>query len=154
MVGMKKRVKKNMGGGMKKRVKAKEGKLVGGQKSLDKNNDGKISGKDFAMMPRKKAMGGGSMKKRVKAMGGGSMKKRVKAMGGGAMKKRVKAKAGKRIKAAVGTHVTKSGATANKGLWYNINKKKQRIASGSGEKMRKPGSKGAPTAKAIKQSQG
>lgn len=142
MVGMKKRVKKNMGGGMKKRVKAKEGKLVGGQKSLDKNNDGKISGKDFAMMPRKKAMGGGSMKKRVKAMGGG------------AMKKRVKAKAGKRIKAAVGTHVTKSGATANKGLWYNINKKKQRIASGSGEKMRKPGSKGAPTAKAIKQSQG
>tara|TARA_R100000935_G_scaffold33441_1_gene53934 strand:- start:786 stop:1205 length:420 start_codon:yes stop_codon:yes gene_type:complete len=139
---MKKRVKKNMGGGMKKRVKAKEGKLVGGQKSLDKNNDGKISGKDFAMMPRKKAMGGGSMKKRVKAMGGG------------AMKKRVKAKAGKRIKAAVGTHVTKSGATANKGLWYNINKKKQRIASGSGEKMRKPGSKGAPTAKAIKQSQG
>ena len=26
------------------------GKLVGGQKKLDKNNDGKISGKDFKMM--------------------------------------------------------------------------------------------------------
>ena len=56
----------------------------------DKNNDGKISGKDFAMMKRKKAMGGGSMKKRVKAMGGGAMKKRAKAMGGGMMKKRMK----------------------------------------------------------------
>ncbi len=47
-------------------------------KKLDKNNDGKISGKDFAMMKRKKAMGGGSMKKRAKAMGGGMMKKRMK----------------------------------------------------------------------------
>ena len=73
--------------GMKKRAKKK---LVGGQKTLDKNNDGKISGKDFAMMKRKKAMGGGSMKKRVKAMGGGAMKKRAKAMGGGMMKKRMK----------------------------------------------------------------
>ena len=34
-----------------------------------------------------------------------------------------------------------------KGLYYNIMKKRERIASGSGERMRKPGSKGAPTAK-------
>jgi hypothetical protein len=36
---------------------------------------------------------------------------------------------------------------ANKpnGLYANINAKKQRIAEGSGEKMRKVGSKGAPT---------
>jgi hypothetical protein len=39
-----------------------------------------------------------------------------------------------------------------KGLYANINAKRDRIAAGSGEKMRKPGSKGAPTAKAFKQS--
>ena len=34
--------------------------------------------------------------------------------------------------------------------WYaNIHAKKKRIAAGSGEKMRKPGSKGAPTAQAF-----
>tara|TARA_R110001606_G_scaffold392627_1_gene561773 strand:- start:8625 stop:9278 length:654 start_codon:yes stop_codon:yes gene_type:complete len=31
------------------------------------------------------------------------------------------------------------------GLWANINKKRKRIKNGSGEKMRKPGSDGAPT---------
>lgn len=31
------------------------------------------------------------------------------------------------------------------GLYENIHRKKARIAAGSGEKMRKPGSKGAPT---------
>ncbi len=122
------------------------------------------------------------MKKRAKRMGGGAMKKRIGKMGGGAMKKRVKrkdgslkpipagnkglakldvevrnkmgyAKKGGRIKAAAGTHVTKEGKRAKKGLWYNINQKQKRIAAGSGEKMRKPGSKGAPTAKAIKKSQ-
>lgn len=39
-----------------------------------------------------------------------------------------------------------------KGLYYNVNAKRKRIAEGSGEKMRKPGSKGAPTAKAFKDS--
>jgi hypothetical protein len=38
------------------------------------------------------------------------------------------------------------------GLYANINAKRERIAAGSGERMRKPGSKGAPTAKAFKQS--
>jgi hypothetical protein len=41
---------------------------------------------------------------------------------------------------------------AKPGLYANINAKRKRIALGSGEKMRKPGSKGAPTAKAFKQS--
>jgi hypothetical protein len=42
---------------------------------------------------------------------------------------------------------------ANKpGLYANIAAKKARIKAGSGEKMRKPGTKGAPTAKAFKQS--
>jgi len=69
--------------GMKKRMKKGGASLKGGQSKLDKNKDGKIDAKDFAMMKKKK-------KKRVKAMGGGSMKKRVKAMGGGSMKKRMK----------------------------------------------------------------
>ena len=38
------------------------------------------------------------------------------------------------------------------GLYANINAKKARIAAGSGEKMRKPGAKGAPTAAAFKKS--
>ena len=39
-----------------------------------------------------------------------------------------------------------------KGLYANIHAKRKRIKGGSGEKMCKPGSKGAPTAKAFKQS--
>ena len=35
------------------------------------------------------------------------------------------------------------------GLYANINAKRKRIAAGSGEKMRKPGQKGAPTAQAF-----
>jgi len=38
-----------------------------------------------------------------------------------------------------------------KGLYANIHAKRNRIAQGSGERMRKPGTKGAPTAKAFKQ---
>ena len=38
------------------------------------------------------------------------------------------------------------------GLYANIAAKKARIKAGSGEKMRKPGAKGAPTAKAFKDS--
>jgi len=36
------------------------------------------------------------------------------------------------------------------GLYANIHKKRERIAEGSGEKMRKPGSPGAPTDAAFK----
>lgn len=36
------------------------------------------------------------------------------------------------------------------GLYANIHKKRERIEAGSGEKMRKPGSKGAPTDEAFK----
>ena len=41
---------------------------------------------------------------------------------------------------------------AKKGLYANIHAKRKRIKAGSGEKMRKPGSKGAPTAAAFKKS--
>jgi hypothetical protein len=39
-----------------------------------------------------------------------------------------------------------------RGLYENIHRKRQRIAEGSKERMRKPGSKGAPTAQAFIQS--
>ena len=41
----------------------------------------------------------------------------------------------------------------NQGLWANIHAKRKRIKAGSGEKMRKPVSKGAPTPKALRDSQ-
>ena len=41
---------------------------------------------------------------------------------------------------------------AKKGLYANIHAKKKRIAAGSGEKMRKVGAKGAPTADNFKRS--
>jgi len=40
-----------------------------------------------------------------------------------------------------------------RGLWDNIHAKRERIKHGSGEHMRKPGSKGAPTDYALKHSQ-
>lgn len=40
----------------------------------------------------------------------------------------------------------------SRGLYANIHAKRARIAAGSGEKMRAPGTKGAPTAKAFRQS--
>tara|TARA_R100001015_G_C4592580_1_gene147989 strand:+ start:713 stop:901 length:189 start_codon:yes stop_codon:yes gene_type:complete len=45
------------------------------------------------------------------------------------------------------THKTKDGRTAKKGLYYNINQKRKR-----GEKPRKKGSKGAPTAADFRRS--
>ena len=60
--------------------------------------------------------------------------KRKSAMGGGLMRK-------------------KYSKGSKPGLWANIHAKRNRIKAGSGEKMRSPGSKGAPTAKALKESQ-
>ena len=40
---------------------------------------------------------------------------------------------------------------AKPGLYANTQAKRKRIAAGSGERMRKPGTKGAPTAKAWRQ---
>lgn len=37
------------------------------------------------------------------------------------------------------------------GLYANIHAKRERIKSGSGERMRKPGTKGAPTDKAFRE---
>jgi len=45
------------------------------------------------------------------------------------------------------------GEDVNEGLWANIHAKRKRIAAGSGERMRKPGSKGAPTQAGLKSAQ-
>ena len=47
----------------------------------------------------------------------------------------------------------KNFITEKRGLWDNIHAKRERIKRGSGEKMRKPGSEGAPTADAFKKAQ-
>ena len=86
----------------------------------DINKNGKIEGWEAA---RSRAISKSMAKKKTGMKKGGTAKK--------------------------GTHVTKEGKVAKKGLWYNIAMKKKR-----GEKMRKKGAKGAPTAAAIKKSQG
>jgi len=62
-------------------------------------------------------------------------------------------------KVGIPSKVGKEFASADKGkkfakggLYENIHKKQERIAHGSGEHMRKVGSKGAPTAEAFKES--
>tara|TARA_R110002012_G_scaffold224700_3_gene396662 strand:+ start:203 stop:3121 length:2919 start_codon:yes stop_codon:yes gene_type:complete len=52
-----------------------------------------------------------------------------------------------------GNQTNANTTMAKRGLWANIHAKRERIAKGSGERMRKPGSKGAPTNEAIKNSQ-
>ena len=50
------------------------------------------------------------------------------------------------------TDFTQYAEGGSVGLYANIAAKKKRIAAGSGEKMRKPGAKGAPAADAFIQS--
>ncbi len=52
----------------------------------------------------------------------------------------------------VGKEFVKADKMKEGGLYANIAAKRERIAEGSGERMRKPGAKGAPTAEAFKQS--
>jgi len=47
------------------------------------------------------------------------------------------------------TDFTEYAGGGKVGLYANINAKRKRIAAGSKEKMRKPGSKGAPTKQAF-----
>lgn len=54
---------------------------------------------------------------------------------------------------APGSCVKESLEEGERGLWDNIHAKRKRIKAGSGERMRKPGSKGAPTDAALKASQ-
>jgi hypothetical protein len=45
-----------------------------------------------------------------------------------------------------------AASKSKRGLYANIDAKRERIEHGSGEHMRKPGAKGAPTAQAFKES--
>ena len=113
--------------------------LSGGQVKLDKmgNNDGKISGEDFAVM-RSRKMGGGMMEE-AKEINSKIKNSRTLKMGGGMMKRNMyKAGSGK------DTHVTKDGRTVKKGLYYYMNRAKKKGTS-------KPG-KGTVTDKALKAS--
>ena len=57
------------------------------------------------------------------------------------------------VPSSVGKEFTKGPKKfAAGGLYANIHAKRERIAEGSGEQMRKPGSKGAPTTKDFKES--
>ena len=59
---------------------------------------------------------------------------------------------GKRKARRDDTDFTEYAKGGKVGLYANIHAKRKRIAQGSGERMRKPGSKGAPTAEAFIQS--
>ena len=59
---------------------------------------------------------------------------------------------GKRHARRDNTDFTEYAEGGEIGFYANINAKRKRIAAGSGEKMRKPGSPGAPTAQAFKRS--
>lgn len=59
---------------------------------------------------------------------------------------------GKRTARRDDTDFTQYAEGGKVGLYDNIHAKQARIAAGSGEKMRKPGTKGAPTAQAFRQS--
>jgi hypothetical protein len=56
---------------------------------------------------------------------------------------------GKRKARRDDTDFTQYAEGGKVGLYANINAKRERIAKGSGEKMRRVGSKGAPTAQAF-----
>ena len=56
---------------------------------------------------------------------------------------------GKRKARRDDTDFTEYAKGGKVGLYANINAKRKRIAQGSGEWMRKPGAKGAPTAQAF-----
>ena len=69
------------------------------------------------------------------------------------MRKKIPAgKAGKGLRAlkSKAPEVAKRMGYKKGGLYANIHAKRKRIAAGSGESMRKPGSKGAPTAKQFR----
>jgi len=112
--------------GRSKRAMYSNGKLVGNQSKIDvAPPKGVINEKDFKVLNQAKSK---AKTMRTTAKAGGMMRKKV--MGGGSMMRMEKSMGG--------------------GLYENIKKKKDRIAAGSGEKMRKVGAKGAPTAQNFK----
>ena len=132
----------------------KKGKKVekkkSGKKFPDLTGDGKVTRADV-LKGRGVFKRGGDVSKRTSPKKGESHRDRMKRnekFDRIAEEGREKIRTRRGFRTGGDTHVTKEGKTAKKGLWYNIAQKKKR-----GEKMRKKGAKGAPTAEAIKKSQ-
>jgi hypothetical protein len=132
----------------------KEGKKVekkkSGKKFPDLTGDGKVTRADI-LKGRGVFKRGGDVSKRTSPKKGESHRDRMKRnekFDRIAKEGREKIRTRRGFRTGGDTHVTKEGKTAKKGLWYNIHQKRKR-----GEKMRKKGAKGAPTAEAIKKSQ-
>ena len=77
-------------------------------------------------------------------------KKRAKSYNYGYKAQGTKTKGGKEVPNCVKED---EGLEEKRGLWDNIHAKRKRIKAGSGEKMRKPGSDGAPSNDDLKNSQ-
>jgi hypothetical protein len=132
----------------------KKGKTVekkkSGKKFPDLTGDGKVTRADI-LKGRGVFKRGGDVSKRTSPKKGESHRDRMKRnekFDRIAEEGREKIRTRRGFRTGGDTHVTKEGKTAKKGLWYNIHQKRKR-----GEKMRKKGAKGAPTAEAIKKSQ-
>ena len=125
-------------------------KKKSGKKFPDLTGDGKVTRADV-LKGRGVFKRGGDVSKRTSPKKGESHRDRMKRnekFDRIAKEGREKIRTRRGFRTGGDTHVTKEGKTAKKGLWYNIHQKRKR-----GEKMRKKGDKGAPTAAAIKRSQ-
>ena len=125
-------------------------KKKSGKKFPDLTGDGKVTRADV-LKGRGVFKRGGDVSKRTSPKKGESRRdkmKRNEKFDRIAEEGREKIRTRRGFRTGGDTHVTKEGKTAKKGLWYNIHQKRKR-----GEKMRKKGAKGAPTAEAIKKSQ-
>ena len=125
-------------------------KKKSGKKFPDLTGDGKVTRADI-LKGRGVFKRGGDVSKRTSPKKGESHRDRMKRnekFDRIAKEGREKIRTRRGFRTGGDTHVTKEGKTAKKGLWYNIHQKRKR-----GEKMRKKGDKGAPTAAAIKRSQ-
>ncbi len=140
---------------------------LGGRAKLDADGDGKITGKDFAMLRGKKKKTSPSdtlqtikiqerfdkdpVSRKTDLIGDDRLTTDF-AKGGLVRSGKPKIANDRACMSKGGStskyHTTKEGKKAKKGLWYNIAMKRKR-----GEKMRKKGEKGAPTEAAIKKSQ-
>ena len=99
--------------------------------SHKKGKDVKKKKSNFGMLSVKAGIDKNPNPTQADRIAGAKMSNRKKAMGGGMMRKEF-------------------GKGGGAGLYANIAAKKARIKAGSGEKMRKKGAKGAPTAKNFK----
>ena len=99
--------------------------------SYKKGKDVKKKKSNFGMLSVKAGIDKNPNPTQADRIAGAKMSNRKKAMGGGMMRKEF-------------------GKGGGAGLYANIADKQARIKAGSGEKMRKKGAKGAPTAKNFK----